>query len=208
MLAHASLTRIRSWLHTCDTQHAFCDASKSQLWCTTQATQGILLIDVRELCLVSFELGMRYVALSYVCGPKASFRNTIDRLPELALPLTVRQAVRLARAVGERYLWADTPCIVAETKVSQLRSVHDIYRAAAFTIVASDGARGSSGLLPRKMKRQVHFSQLRVTRERTNRRPQEGPAGAAWLGRAWTLQEWLMSRRILLFSGAGIYFHC
>lgn len=222
MAPHELWPYIQSWLHACDRQHAHKDSPTTHPDHDLPNPPNMLLIDVQELRLVAFEAGTRYVALSYVCGPRPSFRNTKKQLQRLSkvgglrfiwaeLPSTVQQAIVLTKVLGERYLWADTPCIVMESKQAQLRALHDIYRGAVLTTVAAQGADGDAGLLSSLEGRSTQQSDRGHS---THSPAKDGPQGCLglmrgpWFERAWTLQEWLMSSRMLLFSEAGIFWHC
>ena len=79
--------------------------------------------------LTSLPLGGRYVALSYVWGSGRSFTAREGNFKDLlrfdefrrylpSLPRTIRDAIELVRALGERYLWVDALCIIQDSKRS------------------------------------------------------------------------------------------
>ena len=63
-------------------------------------------------------------------------------LPNIRLPITIRDAMDLTRTLGKRYLWTDCLCIVQDdpSKQDSLKSMAFIYANAQFTIVAADAA--------------------------------------------------------------------
>jgi hypothetical protein len=133
-----------------------------------------------------------------------------------ALPLTVRHAIALAEALGERYLWTDSLCITHEdlsTLPGQLEQMAAIYSSALFTIVAHDGD-GTKGIMglpgisePRKTNQQVFDfgSEKLIAR---------GVDYSAWTEksayhqRGWTYQEFLMSPRKLMFLEGEAHWMC
>ncbi|KDQ28962.1 hypothetical protein PLEOSDRAFT_1102999 [Pleurotus ostreatus PC15] len=111
----------------------------------------------------------RYIALSYCWGPLEEAklqlkteRNSLDERMqgiELAtLPQTLLDAVLVCRALGVRYVWIDSLCIIQgdvqdwERESGKMASV---YRNAFLTICAVQGQSCLSGFLNRKLPRQV-----------------------------------------------------
>ncbi|KAI9768672.1 MAG: hypothetical protein M1839_003980 [Geoglossum umbratile] len=65
------------------------------------------------------------------------------------IPTTVRDAIEVVKALGERYLWVDSVCIAqdsAEDKRHVIGNMHMIYSSATLTIVAADGKDAEAGL--------------------------------------------------------------
>lgn len=105
-------------------------------------------------------LHTKYVALSYVWGQVSTFRlgrNNLERLSAEGslsairheLPRTVNDAIDLIAALGQRYLWVDSLCLVQddEEDVSMgIEQMNSIYHGSYLTIVAASGADASAGL--------------------------------------------------------------
>jgi hypothetical protein len=131
------------------------------------------------------------------------------------LPLSIQDAICLARQIGERYLWVDSLCIVQgdpEDKAVVIPEMGAIYGNAYFTIVAADGSDSNArlsrlvaGKAPEKwitmMTRRGHFHLSRA-------RPllEDAIAESSWNTRGWTFQERLHSRRCVLFTKHGVFF--
>jgi len=108
----------------------------------------------------STPLDEKYVALSYVWGqlPMFSLRGeNVDFLSEpgalervrLYLPRTINDAIDFVRALGTRYLWVDSLCLIQDDPedVRQgLCLMNSIYRGSYFTIVAASGGDANEGL--------------------------------------------------------------
>lgn len=180
----------------------------------------------------------RYIALSYVWGGAQMVKlqyNNIERLAETGslwnyiplLPRTIVAAMEVVKAVGERYLWVDALCILQEnTQESreQIAGMDAVYGSAVFTIVAAQGDNAIAGLPGVRLD---HFAQPEHV-EQAKQVAQEvatvkdnvkviapfsrdqKPATANWIWstRAWTFQERLLSRRLLIFANGEMTWHC
>ncbi|KAI0325117.1 hypothetical protein GY45DRAFT_288558 [Cubamyces sp. BRFM 1775] len=65
-------------------------------------------------------------------------------------PITIQDAIRVTRALGTRFLWIDSLCIIQdseEDKHRELASMRDVYRYAYVTIDAARTAKASEGFL-------------------------------------------------------------
>ena len=143
---------VRQWINCCQISHGdHCSSSELPL-----PSHQIYLIDVEESCLVLAAAESRYIALSYVWGGTAAIKTTKSNLiylrrpgsisadvDNLAIPKTIRDAIRLVLLLGERYLWVDSFCVIQDdqdTKQLYLNSMASIYANAYFTIVAAAGS--------------------------------------------------------------------
>lgn len=165
-----------------------------------------------------------YAALSYVWGgfetvklvernrEELSSRGRLN-LAQAGLANTIRSAIEVTKELGFRYLWVDSLCIVQDSndKARQIDQMDRIYGNATVTIVVAHGANANAGIegVSRNSKRQNEQlaaevkPQINVLIPLTHT-PQLHP----WDTRAWTLQEKLLSKRLLIFSGGYVYFHC
>jgi hypothetical protein len=142
-----SLHTIKFWLRICDGSHKnHCLPDSLALSPGPQ-----WLVDIQNNCIVPSQGKQRYVALSYVRGKPGSLCALLSNTHELQLqgslleaklPRTIRDAMKLVSALGERYMWVDRLCIIQDDEVmkaSQLRIMGAIYARAYFTIVAAQG---------------------------------------------------------------------
>ncbi|KAK3615480.1 hypothetical protein LTR22_027420, partial [Elasticomyces elasticus] len=120
----------------------------------------IRAIDVTRHCIVDLNDGERYVTLSYVWGDaeqlwfKREEEMSLRRPRSLfskqhLIPRTVRDAIRLVREIGERYLWVDALCIIQDDdddRLEQIQHMGDIYHECVLTIVACCGKDADYGL--------------------------------------------------------------
>ena len=178
-----------------------------------QHIDELILVDVTKdsLATISTSSPLSYVALSYVWGNAPMFKTTgsnfeallrpgalYDKGSGITLPDTVRDAMHLVKALGERYLWVDCLSVVQDADLDTinitLRAMARIYANADFTIVAAGGEDASYGL------RGIGGPSM-------NRGPTPSsyshlwdayPEDSKWATRGWTFQESLFSRRLLI----------
>lgn len=127
------------------------------------------LIDVEQMRLVitaqhadifgsSGRRAPAYLALSHCWADstnilptkKDNFSQYCDEIPLQAFPAACRDAIRLTRALGFRYLWIDAFCIIQDDRAdwaSEFSSMADAY-ANAFLAIAPRRSSNEEGFLP------------------------------------------------------------
>ncbi|KAF1948683.1 HET-domain-containing protein, partial [Byssothecium circinans] len=220
---------VKEWLEACDVLHA--DRCGSNIGSDDNPWSGpLLLIDVENLCLVPAPPGARYVALSYTWGvggtDACTTKENLARLREQnslseesfnMLPRTIRDAMALTHGIGERYLWVDRFCIVQDetlAKQSQLQAMGNIYANSLFTLVAANGDDASSPLYEAGPATRISIhppdqntghgmssEQILLNQSMYLRR-------CNWYSRAWTFQEYLFSKRRVVFQSDTMNFEC
>ncbi|KAE9375897.1 hypothetical protein N431DRAFT_437352 [Stipitochalara longipes BDJ] len=147
-------------------------------------------------------------------------KNNLDQLKKpgaigpdvnhLVIPNTIRDAMRLVSLLNEKYLWVDAFCIIQDeddTKELHLSSMASIYASSFFTIVAAGGDNanhGLRGIFERTKNRNVLCDTIRFQSGQellAYRSRAWYPEHTTWDSRAWTFQEALFSRRLLIFNG-------
>jgi hypothetical protein len=144
---------------------------------------------------------------------------------ERVIPRTIRDAIRLCQSMSERYLWTDSLCIMQDDefqttngawsntdKMAQIPKMDIIYGASILTIIAACGTDSNAGLPG------VHPSSMRTTQTvgkigdqifvSIDKDPMEAFWRSKWCERAWTFQEFLLSKRHLIFLPDRAIFHC
>ncbi|KAM7198476.1 Heterokaryon incompatibility protein (HET) domain containing protein [Rhypophila sp. PSN 637] len=144
------------------------------------------------------------------------------------IPRTIRDAIRLCQMLEERYLWVDSLCIVQDDtihKAEQLSRMGSIYNSAAMTIVAAHGSDAKAPLPGVSSDRDLEAMGIleldlealgpddSAEKVSVASRDANWISGvvqtSAWYTRAWTLQEMLLSRRLLVFTPSGhVLFRC
>ena len=230
---------VKSWLDDCDHNHG--ESCASARVNNDGDEMSMLFIDVVEDCLVAAISQKRYFALSYVWGQVDISKTTKDNcqqrqepqaLSAVPFPKTIRDAMRLVRSLGERFLWVDAICMVQDDREQMDRDIpkmNIVYGRAYANIVALYGDNADAGLpgvSPETRGPQLVES-LTVSRDSTNLDydPQDDKSEticltvtprplnfeldiAKWNTRGWVFQERLLSRRCLYFSPNAVYFQC
>lgn len=192
---------------------AQCDARTTRI--THRHSTAIRVIDVDRMCIETLKPGARYVALSYVWGVVKLVRllkatelklRQVNALLELLepLPKTIQDAIEVVRRINERYLWVDALCIRQdddEDKATQIAYMGKIYQGAVLTVAACSGKDADSGLSGvQPGTRRIRQISCQVGQLTFGTRLPESPSDdfdSVWGTRAWTLQESLLSRRML-----------
>ncbi|KAI0976973.1 heterokaryon incompatibility protein-domain-containing protein [Xylaria arbuscula] len=225
---------IRKWLKDCDENHPRCHLESTEPSFMRMPTR---LIDVGgkdspKVHLLETKYSQRsqiqhykYIALSHPWGDKAEHNHycttqqNIDHhkagiYPDV-LPDTFRNAIRVTRELGVRYLWIDSLCIVqGEDGDFDHEAIHmETVFSMAYCVIAATRAKGaSSGFLNARPDRKV------VRLERPEERPLyicecidnfqrdviDGPLNR----RGWVFQERALARRTIYFAENQNYWEC
>jgi hypothetical protein len=165
-----------------------------------------------------------YIALSYCWGlnqtgltTESNLKARLQRLSMGTLSRTIQDAVLVTRKIGVKYLWVDAVCIIQdspEDKNVELAKMCNIYQDALVTIVAANAANANQG-----------FLEDRIPPEPSTMIPFWGRDGSlgtvsirleGWYDdenepinlRAWTLQERLLSPRLLIYASQTLQYQC
>jgi hypothetical protein len=177
-----------------------------------------------KLCIAGQNQKAFYVALSYCWGGPQGVLLTVDTLDAKTqglcledLSQTIRDATDVTAKLGYRYLWIDALCIIQDNqrdKRSEIEAMGSIYRNATLTIAASDSKGAREGFLkslpkspacklpfylPNNRLGNIEVEQYRLYANQEN-----------WHlnTRAWTMQEELLSPRMLFFANGEIRWQC
>ncbi|KAK4652112.1 hypothetical protein QC762_608270 [Podospora pseudocomata] len=234
-----SLPQIQSWIHECSTSHERCQAiqsSTSSSWLPTR------LIDVSNpskihIITTSPSMKERYTTLSHCWGRieiikliQANYAQLTD--PSVGvnwdkLTKTFQDAITVTRALGVKYIWIDSLCIVqwdGEKAPGDFKTegqlMHLVYRNSFLNLAGADSKDGSQGLFR---------SYEKNPRQRVLHEPVkiEGGRGIAaeWYilpkdywrhelldkilyTRGWVFQERMLAPRILHFSTHQLLWDC
>jgi hypothetical protein len=187
---------------------------------------GMRLIDTVENRIILAPSKCSYVILSYVWGTTNFLRLLTSNFEKMALkgaltdvdiPNTISNAIQITRALGERYLWVDSLCIIQdsedEMKAIQIQNMDKIYSSAILTLVAADQNHADGGLWRSDPAMRRNYQQI-VEKVGDLLFVNSAPnlenilENAPWTKRAWTFQEFMLSSRYLFFSDYQMYFSC
>lgn len=231
-----SLSRAKSWVDICISSHEACYPKSKDVRLPTR------LIDVgdgRKLPGQTARLVLgstlpntsQYVSLSHCWGEASLLRlstSNIDswkkQILEQDLPLTFQHAFRITRALGQRYLWIDSMCIIQDSLdqedwIAESALMHAVYQNSVCNIAATSASCAAEGCFFQRspsLIRQIFVlidsdscSLRRGAYVLSDQGAWEREVATAPLNtRAWVFQERMMSPRILHFTRTQIYFEC
>ncbi|KAB5536228.1 heterokaryon incompatibility protein-domain-containing protein [Coniochaeta sp. 2T2.1] len=179
-----------------------------------------------------------YTALSYCWGTTEPFTTLSTNISEMRegiasskLPQTIKDAIQLTRFLGIQHLWVDALCIIQDDKVDwahESSKMAGIYGNAYVTIAAASASSAGQGFLhsrqPHPCREETSFPVCSHTDTpcacpRLVVRP-EIKSGLhqmytdlssltdPWQTRGWTLQEHLLSTRLISFSKEEVQWVC
>ncbi|KAF2734550.1 HET-domain-containing protein, partial [Polyplosphaeria fusca] len=235
------LEQARVWLNHCVDQHADSCLSPSgallpsRVIAVGNEAQNPFLYE-------SFpgEIGV-YATLSYCWGQTRTFTTVSSTISDRKqgfgpeeLPQTCRDAVLVTRALGIRYVWIDSLCIIQDSKEDWEREAAkmcDVYSNSHITFAALDSKDSDTGLFVGRPGRETislpidlpdgeqtslyirrHYTLLRLSFFHADYDEDRPRATTSLKGvletRAWTLQEITLSPRMLWFSSWELGFTC
>lgn len=192
---------------------------------TSRDSQSTLRLKVNET-----ETHGPYLALSYCWGPPPASISHVQplqlRLENLEtlkagidfenLQQSIQDAVFVSRELGFRYLWVDALCIIQNCdadKGKEISRMSSIYKNATVTIAASSSKSATDGFLLKEEQPYCPEFEFHI--------PMSGNrTGTVYMSaesyepehhldtRGWTLQEFMLSSRILFFSDYELLWQC
>ncbi|CAN9167534.1 unnamed protein product [Alternaria alternata] len=164
-----------------------------------------------------------YAVLSY-CWGGDQLSKTVKSNVEIVsiaikdLPQTIHDAILVTRQLKLEYLWVDSMCIIQdsdEDKDALIGQMHKIFACAEVTIAASKASRCIEGFLALRsnvpqfyVTIQDHIETHNVRPSRVVLVPSSKRHVEPLITRAWTLQETLLSRRVLSYGSRQLRWYC
>ena len=226
-----AIAEAKRWIKSCE-DHVNCSTTSDVLLPTRVIEVLPAFGKQRSRLFVTNGLKGRYNTLSYCWGTQntvlthknlAQFQKEIDLS---TLSKTVQDAIEITISLGIPYLWIDAICILQDSrrdKALEISRMASIYQSSHITIVAASAKNADQGfLLPREapsrantipfMHNGFHAGPVNIRRRLGNRevsseetpRPPLDPVDS----RAWTLQEQLLSQRLLVYSTDTLQWRC
>ncbi|KAF5663729.1 hypothetical protein FHETE_7434 [Fusarium heterosporum] len=172
-----------------------------------------------------------YLALSYCWGNPDPNKQTslyklhndnLDRLVEAIrvdeLEQSVQDAINVTRQLGYTYLWIDRLCIIQDCEIDMAHEISrmaTIYKNADVTIAAGTSERAAEGFLGTLSTNAPYLPSSKFSIPMEN-----GRKGTVYLSgkayepnhaldkRGWTMQEYMLSSRMLIFSDYQLLWQC
>ncbi|KXH67560.1 serine/threonine protein kinase [Colletotrichum salicis] len=214
---------LNEWLRVCDEQHNHGIDSRTELPTRvldvgTDPNSTIRLCDGKALPLE------RYIALSHCWGlnSQAQVRTLKENINAFRvqidfgiLPKSFQDTVKITRALGLRYLWIDSLCIIQNDKQDwafEATRMEHVFSSAYCTIAATAASSSAEGFLRQKAQhpfvtlkgRNGGFNFVRKSIDDFHQDVEQ----AVLNQRGWVLQERALSRRTLHFTGSQVYWEC
>ncbi|RSL60414.1 hypothetical protein CEP53_005445 [Fusarium sp. AF-6] len=220
---------VRQWLDECVDNHPECPGNAPKELPTRLIMVSPLGVDLSaRLCETLNQTG-QYCALSYCRGGDQVHKTTrekyaayLQELPYEELPQTIQDAFQVARSIGVRYIWIDSLCIIQDEKediAREMAKMFQIYFNSCFTISAASALTCKDGFLKRLSVNDTGLFFLPIRLDKNTKGSvllsREGPY---WVmigaypqpinDRAWTLQEAMLTPRLLIFTSMDVIWKC
>ncbi|KAI8944377.1 HET-domain-containing protein [Xylaria longipes] len=214
-----NISMIASWFHECCINHAHIDDRWEQSRPRRLLSVGL---DEKPMRLVRTDTiadTAPYATLSYCWGQsphlrtsKDSIKQFMEAVPAKLLPATYNEFIKIARALAIPYVWIDALCIIQDDEEEwQNEAAHmgDIFQGSIFTIAAAQSSDTSEGCFPVRERIDLNNGALLHVRQQETEKPviltriykgdtrQSSLQGSILSERGWTLQEQLLSPRIV-----------
>jgi hypothetical protein len=155
---------MRTWIQDCRQNHEACNWDLENFLPTRlldlqafQTGQDVKLVSLRIEDFNDQQFQPEYITLSHCWGPpenrpitttKANLKDRMTRISIDELSNTFRDAVRIARELGERYLWIDSLCIIQDDGDDWAREaalMAEVYGQSFCTLAALDSKDSTEG---------------------------------------------------------------
>ncbi|KAI1370428.1 HET-domain-containing protein [Hypoxylon crocopeplum] len=214
---------LRRWKECCIADHSgTCDQTFM-----TNNVESLRFVDVVDRCIVERSPGnAKWVALSYCWGrPQLHALQTArlhdyqkpGSLTDDVVPKGIADAMSITRAIGERFIWIDSLCIIQDDEKDKLKfiaAMGTIYAHAVVTIINAANSHvhlGIPGISSPRRTQQVHEMKdfwLVEALDPPHARWQGYLHSSHWNTRGWTFQEGLLSPRCLIVGKDQVYWQC
>jgi hypothetical protein len=222
----ANFELAKRWIRGCLSSHPLCGTISASPLPTRLIDIGNgTLPQPPRLCIPPTGASGRYAALSYCWGTtqnniltKANLKDKTEKIPLSDLPKTILDAVEITQKLGLQHLWVDALCIIqdsVEDWQAESANMGNIYNNAFFTIQASGAKDIQGGCFVPRIPQELPPAKLRFELE-------DGSTGSVFVRsrplvdtkmeplhqRGWTLQESLLSPRILSYGANEMRWEC
>lgn len=222
--SQAAFHAANNWLSKCLGKHDQCGQARN-LALPTRVLDILPSGDAVALYTPVASAAGQYACLSYCWGgdqelvlTQASLGTLHNGVPLGVLGKTIQDAIEVTRRLGLRYLWVDALCIIQdsdEDKDTELSRMSEVYLNSTVTIAAADADSSTGGFLQaddsseQELVFEVPFGNGSIMLYPDSSMPQPMRLEDYHLStRAWTLQEMLLSPRILFYTRTELLWIC
>ncbi|CAG9981499.1 unnamed protein product [Clonostachys byssicola] len=238
-----SLAVAKAWMERCETEHETC----RRLNVGKLPSRVIEVSSDSHPPRIHISVGeqLPYVALSYCWGAEQNIRllstnieTYMEGIPNDSIPRTIADALKITKAMGLKYLWVDSLCILQDSEQDlqhELSYMGEIYANAWLTIAPKNSSGCNDGCfrerdwktsaivpldirLPPPAEQRTSQIHLQVENNRTScvnrlmvlprHRMEKSGKKSVLRTRGWTLQEEILSRRMLHCSDRELSWTC
>ncbi|KAH6870967.1 heterokaryon incompatibility protein-domain-containing protein [Thelonectria olida] len=223
-LEHIHFQLLREWLQKCDQEHQ-CKEPRNY-WPTRVIFGGPdpnILRLVRKQHTGGEYTGEDYVVLSHCwstptneekkrfCTTKSNYQHRLQGFTCDDLPKTFQDAVRVTRELKKQYLWIDSLCIIQgddDDWKKEAGEMENVFDSAYCAIATSSAPNWRDGFLEWGLDSQnIEIQDIRGGSTYTCDFNKDVD-WSALSGRAWVLQERVLSRRIIHFAAEQMHWEC
>ncbi|KAF5237983.1 hypothetical protein FAUST_5789 [Fusarium austroamericanum] len=228
----SAMVMAKNWIRICQENHTECQELQKKRQRKAILPRRLLHIGSSEIQprIIHIQDTVPYCALSYCWGSKDFFTTTRDNLVQImrgipmeSFPAIMRDAISVVRSLEYVYIWIDALCIVQDDEqdwAHEAGIMGDIYFNAELTISTLVSGDCHTGLFQPRSVRISHPVPLDIWQPKIQRKANASRAlTPQWLerdvktsgpvhSRGWTLQEQLLSKRILYFGHKMLHFEC
>ncbi len=220
MLPKFDFNLAKRWINICENSHGDTCSPHSP---SEKIQRPLRLINITERRVEDASFEHIYATLSYRWPEKSSQLTlgveTTKRLTAVGgladdqedILLSIRDAMIVCSKLSIPYLWVDALCVMQDDeqeKKWQMSAMADIYKGTQLTIAAASVKAGLPGVrnLSRAIQQTVDCKKitLAVARLDFEDAMKSEPLGT----RIWIFQEFIFSRRLLIFADAQVFFKC
>jgi hypothetical protein len=210
---------LKMWLTICDEHHQTCQKSVPSKMPTRVIDVGTVATPIVRLYHTKPGECAHYIALTHLWGPPPHFSTSLKDLVAFSntiyfenLPVTYQDAIITTRALGIRYLWIDSICIIRDSHDDwgkEASQMEDIFSSAYCVFSATCATSQMDGFLkPRPQRQFVTFLQKDLQEPFYVCELIDGfdmdVSNRAFYKRGWTLQERILARRTVFFTNTQI----
>ncbi|KAF2417993.1 HET-domain-containing protein [Tothia fuscella] len=214
--SEASFTLARQWIEDCHSTHTECLPNDDDFVPKMLIEVGLEGVKAPRLYIPKNGEKLLWCCLSYCWGGDQLIKTTrttrdpfAKNIPRALMPQTVRDAIKTTRKLAVPYFWVDSLCITQDDPVEmadQISHMSEIYKRTHVTIVASSAGKSTDGFLQHRVLDELDIPMFALPYRSPDGRlgtlcffsdngydPRTEPVRK----RAWTMQERLLSSRIL-----------